>query len=30
MNERGDVVDLNGSNWSFSLMCEQLYQQNTI
>ena len=30
MNERGDVVDLNGSNWSFSLMCEQLYQQRTI
>jgi len=30
LNERGDVVDLNGSNWSFSLMCEQLYQQNTI
>jgi hypothetical protein len=30
MNERGDVVDLNGSNWSFSLMCEQLYQQKSI
>ena len=29
MNERGDVVDLNGSNWSFSLMCEQLYRANT-
>jgi hypothetical protein len=29
MNERGDVVDLNGSNWSFSLMCEQLYKGNT-
>jgi hypothetical protein len=30
MNERGDVVDLNNANWSFSLMCEQLYQQRTI
>jgi hypothetical protein len=30
MNERGDVVDLNNTNWSFSLMCEQLYQQRTI
>ena len=30
MNERGDVVDLNGSNWSFSLICEQLYQQKTL
>jgi hypothetical protein len=27
MTDRGDVVDLNGSNWSFSLICEQLYQQ---
>jgi hypothetical protein len=30
MNDRGDVVDLNGANWSFSLMCEQLYQQKSI
>ena len=30
MNERGDVVDLNGSNWSFSLICEQLYQQKSL
>jgi hypothetical protein len=30
MNERGDVVNLNNANWSFSLMCEQLYQQQTI
>jgi hypothetical protein len=30
MNERGDVVNLNNTNWSFSLMCEQLYQQQTI
>lgn len=26
MNDRGDLVDLNGSNWSFSLVCEQLYK----
>ena len=25
MTDRGDLVDLNGSNWSFSLICEQLY-----
>jgi hypothetical protein len=30
MNERGDVVDLNNTNWSFSLICEQLYQQRTL
>jgi hypothetical protein len=30
LNDKGDVVDLNGSNWSFSLVCEQLYQQNTV
>ena len=30
MNERGDVVDLNNANWSFSLMCEQLYQQQSV
>ena len=30
MNERGDVVDLNNTNWSFSLMCEQLYQQSSL
>ena len=30
ITDRGDLVDLNGSNWSFSLICEQLYsQQNT-
>lgn len=28
VSDRGDIVDLNGSNWSFSLICEQLYQQN--
>jgi hypothetical protein len=25
--DRGNVLDLNGSNWSFSLICEQLYRQ---
>ena len=25
INDKGDIVDLNGSNWSFSLICEQLY-----
>ena len=24
MNDRGDVIDLNNSNWSFSFICEQL------
>jgi hypothetical protein len=27
MSDRGDIVDLNGANWSFSLICEQLYKQ---
>jgi hypothetical protein len=27
LNDRGEIVDLNNSNWSFSLICEQLYQQ---
>jgi hypothetical protein len=27
VSNRGDVIDLNGSNWSFSFMVEQLYQQ---
>jgi hypothetical protein len=26
MNDRGDVIDLNNSNWSFSFVCEQLYR----
>ena len=26
LNDRGDIVDLNGSNWSFSFICEQLYR----
>jgi hypothetical protein len=25
VNDKGDIVDLNGSDWSFSLVCEQLY-----
>ena len=28
LNDRGDIVDLNGSNWSFSFICEQLYRSN--
>jgi hypothetical protein len=28
VSDRGDVVDLNGANWSFSLVCEQLYKSN--
>jgi len=26
LNDRGDLVDLNNVNWSFSLVCEQLYR----
>jgi hypothetical protein len=26
LNDRGNQVDLNGANWSFSLVCEQLYR----
>lgn len=29
LNDRGDIVDLNGSNWSFSFICEQLYRANS-
>jgi hypothetical protein len=29
MNDRGDLVDLNGSNWSFSFVIEQLYRSNS-
>ena len=29
LNDRGDLVDLNNANWSFSLVCEQLYKQTT-
>lgn len=28
MNDRGDLVDLNGSNWSFSFVVEQLYRSS--
>jgi hypothetical protein len=27
LNDRGEIVDLIGANWSFSLICEQIYQQ---
>jgi hypothetical protein len=27
MSNRGDIIDLNGSDWSFSFLVEQLYQQ---
>jgi hypothetical protein len=27
-NDRGELVDLNGSNWSFGFVCEQLYSPN--
>jgi hypothetical protein len=27
VTDRGDVVDLNDVNWSFSLLCEQLYKK---
>lgn len=30
VNDRGTLVDLNGANWSFSFICEQLYQQKTL
>ena len=30
ITDKGDTVDLNGSNWSFSFVCEQLYQQTSI
>jgi hypothetical protein len=30
MNDKGDTVDLNGANWSFSFVCEQLYQQKSV
>ena len=28
MNDKGETVDLNGSNWSFSFICEQLYKND--
>jgi len=30
INDHGDVVNLNGQNWSFSLLCEQLYQNQAV
>jgi len=30
INDKGELVDLNGSNWSFSLLCEQLYQNTSL
>jgi len=29
VTDRGDIVDLNNVNWSFSLLCEQLYKQKS-
>lgn len=29
LNDRGDLVDLNGSNWTFSFVCEQLYRSSS-
>jgi hypothetical protein len=26
VNDKGDVVDLNKVDWSFSFLCEQLYR----
>jgi hypothetical protein len=28
INDKGDVLDLNGANWSIQLICEQLYQKH--
>ena len=30
VSDRGDTINLNGSNWSFSLICEQLYQKKPV
>jgi hypothetical protein len=30
LNDKGEIVDLNGANWSFSFTCEQLYQSRSI
>lgn len=30
VNDRGDVVDLNGSDWSCSIQCDHLYQQHSL
>ena len=28
VNDKGDIIDLNGANWSMQLICEQIYQSN--
>ena len=28
LSDRGEIINLNGANWSFSLICEQIYKQN--
>ena len=28
VSDKGDTIDLNGANWSFSLICEQLYKSS--
>ena len=30
LNDRGDLVDLNNTNWSFSFICEQLYSSGIV
>ena len=30
VNDRGNIVDLNGAEWAFSLICEQLYTSNKL
>jgi hypothetical protein len=30
LNDRGDLVDLNKTNWSFSFICEQLYTSGIV
>jgi hypothetical protein len=29
INDKGDIVDLNGANWSIQLTCQQLYQRTS-
>jgi hypothetical protein len=29
LTDRGDLLDLNGSNWTFSFVCEQLYRSSS-
>ncbi len=30
LTDKGDIVDLNGQDWSFSFICESLYQVGTV